>query len=176
MTRLPKMLLLARPALLQRFQHHEKASLVERSLSARKAGHRVHGGIRHYDAYVAPHLLGHRLERNILRSDYRALDAPRILLREEALWHDVIQIPAQDRDRDCYCERQELVAQHPSERICISSEQAIERPFAGSVENVVLLVLPRRGKELFAHGRRGRQRNHQRYRDRNAQGYREFAK
>ena len=121
MAALPEVFLLARPPLLQRFQHHEEPALVQGRTSTRKSHHGVDRRIFQHNVDVA--LILSLMDWNEISCApiTRALNASRVLLREEALRHNGVKVNAQTRHQDGDHSGEGLVPQHPLQRVGIGA-------------------------------------------------------
>ena len=81
------------PRSLKRLESDEHIAGVQRSAEAAaiEGHHRIDGGIAFHCTRQGRHAAAHGLERGVLIGDDGAGDAPRVLLREEALGDDNIQ-------------------------------------------------------------------------------------
>ena len=99
----------------------------------------------------------HGLERSVLAGPGEAVDAPRVLLREEAFGNHNVEINRQAECSQRDAQHQGLVSQYPAETGRISVVKQLESSVAGAAEPVLLAVFF--GFEEFrTHRRRGGER------------------
>jgi hypothetical protein len=132
--------------------------------AAREQGHRVHGGIGRQDFGVAHHLLVDGRERDVLLGDDVGGEPPVVLLREEALRHEVEQVDVHGERREEDDHRDRGMPQRHGQGPVVRARDRVEDSLAQPRQpRAVHRIL--RPEQQRAHHRRRCQRDRERYQD-----------
>ena len=161
-----------------RFQPDEHASVVGGRIRSARADGRVEEFDRRIGANNRIKLglsLDHCVERGVGGGFRDARQETGVLLREEALWHDIVEIDGQADGRERHHQHHALGCQHLVQRPFVGTMPLVEHRLENPQHDVGALMLVMRFQDARAQHRRQRQRHEARNDDRHRHRHRELA-